>query len=209
MSVMDEVASFEKQYPNVATNYDDAGLRKAVASGLSISYNRGVDLREYLDIVVPRRKTIASIVSGVLSDGKGSRDLIEVQEEIEEINSQVRKLSGSALANIHDYSTNLMLGNGGIIAKCIVAAALGFAFGGPFAMVGASASTGLVTKLSTEGHLPAMRFPKGRKIVEVLEPGYQKLLAYTLRKNFKDVQLWALQSKLGKISRRSAKRPDG
>jgi hypothetical protein len=206
MSVMDEAASLEKQYPSVATNYDDAGLRKAVASGLSISYNRRIGLRKYLDIVLPRRKTIASIVGRVLSHGKGSGDLIEVQEEIEEINSQVRKLSGSALANVYEYSTNLMLGNGGIIAKCIVAAALGFAFGGPFAMVGAGASTGLVTKLSTEGHLPAVRFPKGRKIVEVLEPGYQKLLAYTLQKNFKDVQLWELQRKLQKISPRGTKR---
>jgi hypothetical protein len=205
MSMMDEVSSLEKQYPSVATNYDDAGLRNAVASGLSIDYNRRIGLKEYLDITLPRRKTIASIVGSVLSGGKGLADIMEVQEEIEEINSQVRKLSGSTLASLYEYSTNLALGNEGIIAKCMIAAALGFAFGGPFAMIGASAGTGLVSRLSLDGHLPAMKFPKGRKIIEVLEPGYQRLLAYALRKNLKDVQLWQLQRKLGKASRSHAK----
>jgi len=198
MTLMDEVASLEAKYPTIATNYDEGSLRNAVTEGLSICYDRRIDLTKYLEIVMPRKKEITSIVSAILAKTEKGDRLIEVQREVEEINSRIRKLSQSPSTMVSNYVTNLFTGNTGIIAKCIMGAAIGYALGGPFTGLGVGVGAGVGTRLSSDAHLPPVHFRIDKRLIEALEPGYQKMLAYILRQNLSDIQIWQLQRKLKK-----------
>jgi len=198
MTLMDEVASLEAKYPTIATNYDEGSHRNAVTEGLSICYDRRIDLTKYLEIVMPRKKEITSIVSAILAKTEKGDRLIEVQREVEEINSRIRKLSQSPSTMVSNYVTNLFTGNTGIIAKCIMGAAIGYALGGPFTGLGVGVGAGVGTRLSSDAHLPPVHFRIDKRLIEALEPGYQKMLAYILRQNLSDIQIWQLQRKLKK-----------
>ena len=128
---------------------------------------------------------------------KGTKGLIEVQEEIEEINTEIRRVSSSSKANVLEFSTSLLSWNKGLIARCLAGAALGFNVGGPLgALVGSG--LGATSHLATKIELPTGSLKPSKKLIEILEPGYHKVLAYLLSTDVKFVQLWSLQKRLRK-----------
>jgi len=197
MEMMNAVGDIEAKYPALGIPYDDAGVRQAVEEGLNIAYDPGLSLEKYLDIIVPRRSQISSLVAEISLEAKGAKGLLKVQQEVEEINTEIRRVSRSSRSNVLEFSTNLFSGNRGLIARCLAGAALGFNFGGPLgAAIGSS--VGVTSHFANKIELPSSGLKPSKKLIEILEPGYHKVLAYLLSTDVKYVQLWSLQKKLGK-----------
>jgi hypothetical protein len=173
-----------------------------VMTSLNLEYSPSMPVEQYLDIMLPRRRKITTLVDLLLSSGPNKREshVKHLNDEIWEIN---REISTSRGLELLSFVTEFASDNMGIITGILVGGFLGytsasFAGCGVGGMVGASlgAAGRLLKRPFKVRKLPA-------KTIEWMEakiegPG-EKLMSMALAKDLPTIQVYQLRKKLKRL----------
>lgn len=171
---------------------------------LSVDYNPKMPIEDYLDIVLPRRKKINSLVNElILNKGKEKR-FSNINDEIWEIN---REISYSKAVETLTFLTDFVFDNAKILFGIVAGGLVGYS-SGSFMGCGLGSMGGLVSGMI--GRLVSKRLdfkvPKHPKktiewLKEKIESPEERLLSILLSKDIKVIQTWALRRKLERSRR--------
>lgn len=170
-----------------------------VIQALNLDYNPKLSIEDYLDIIIPRRKKINSLVNDLISSGKREQ-IAKINDEIWQIN---RELVSSETLESLTFLTNFVFDNSKILFSMFAGALIGY-HAASFAGCGLGGlgglAGGILEKLTKHKPFKIAEYP--RKTTEwiktKLEGPEEKLLSILLSKDIKVIQLWALTQKLKK-----------
>lgn len=176
-----------------------------VIQALNLDYHPKLSIEDYLDIIIPRRKKINSLVNDLISRGK-REGIAKINDEIWQIN---RELVSSKTLESLTFLTNFAFDNAKILFSMFAGALIGYhtasfvgcGLGGLGGLAG-----GTLEKLTKHKPFKIAKYP--RKTTEwiktKLEGPEEKLLSILLSKDIEVIQLWALTQKVKKRSRRAS-----
>jgi hypothetical protein len=181
-------------------SFDD---KRLALMSLSLDFREGMNLEEYLDIVLPRKKRINNLLDElVISKGKARSNLSQIQSDIMKINSEI---NNSKKLETLTWGTQLLFNNSQVVASIIAGALIGYTSGNYVGCgIGGVGGAGLgefsqyisgkYTKFKV-GKYP----PKTTEwLKSKLESAEEKALAAILAKDIKAIQVWSLRKKLEK-----------
>ena len=185
----------------VSTNQEiiQAREKESVIQALNLDYHPKLSIEDYLDIVVPRRKKINSLVNDLISSGKGE-GIAKINDELWKIN---RELASSKTLESLTFLTNFVFDNAKILSSMFAGALIGYHaasfLGCGVGSLGGLAG-GMLEKLTKHKPFKIAKYP--RKTMEwiktKLEEPEEKLLSILLSKDIKVIQMWALTQRLKK-----------
>jgi len=197
---LDVVERIGRTNPALGISYDVAEVRESIMQGIGLAYDPSAPLKTYFDIVVPRRSKISEIVSAIIKRSRSGRniDLSKLSKEIQKINEEIRSIKSSKRATALKLTTSFVSHNRGLIAGCLVGSMLGLAgFGIIGCGSGLAAGFGAkILKKYGQIRVPEPTRAIERKLLEAMEPGYERILSHYLSKNLDLIQVWQLQEKL-------------
>ncbi len=169
-----------------------------LVESLNIGYNPEIPIEEYLDIIVPRRKRINSLVSELVSTGIFNKQL---NDEIWKINQEI---SSSKSLETLDFLTSFTSNNASMIFSVLTGALIGY-MSGDFIGCGLGGIGGLTTGIAGKivSKYQSFKIPRyPRKTIEWIkariEGPEQRLLSLILAKKTKTIQVWGLRKKMKK-----------
>lgn len=185
--------------------FETVDVRDSVLSGLKLAYNPTIPLETYLDIIEPRRRTISHLVRGITAKANPpSREFLSnLQGEIERINVEVREIKASKKAQVLSLLTNFFSQNKEVMGGLLTGAVLGFRelglIGCASGSLLGSIGTGTLKKF---GHIkvPSEAKELEQKIVQRIEPGFEKVLSFYLSKDIRAIQVWQLQRRIKSVN---------
>jgi len=166
-----------------------------IVTALNLDYNPEISVNDYLDIIMPRRKKINSIVRELISSEKGN--LSSIKDEIWRINKEI---SSSKKIETLTFLTDFIHSSAPILFGMFAGALLGYssinlAGCGLGGLLG-----GIAGKLTQRKSFKIPKHPK--KTIEwmkvKIESPQEKLLSIMLSKEIKVIQMWNLRRKLKK-----------
>jgi len=206
----------EHDLSNIADNLDKMGIsigpqaleeikdRELIAKALKLDYNPNMDIEEYLDIVLPRRKKISSLINELIESEEKENLLSSINDKIWEINNEISSSKAIETAN---FLTNFVFDNASILLTMLAGGVIGYSsasfLGCGLGSIGGVASATAGKLVSKHMNLRIPKYP--RKTIEWLkekiESPQQRLTAAILSKDVKVIQIWALRRKLERIER--------
>jgi len=177
--------------------------RKWIIDALCIDYNPKMPFEEYLDIILPRRKKICSLVNSLVSDKENDQRVrAQVNDEIWKINEEI---SSSKAIELLTFLTNFVSDNSKILFGMLVGGLVGYS-SASFVGCGLGIAGGLAGEMvrkfvSKQGvAFRVTKYPKRTMewLKEKIESPEEKLLSIMLSKDIRVIQTWALRKKLRK-----------
>jgi hypothetical protein len=189
-------------YPELKTKYEISYARGSVLNQLKLSYNPEMPVETYLDIVSRKQGKIQKIVNDCIGSGD-SPDIDSigaVQKEVEKINQEIREIVTSKRAKLLNITTGFVASNPAIIAGALFGAFIGL----PVSMIGCGIGAGggglsgsIISKIG-KVNVPKEVKESTQSFTELVEPAYERFLAYSLSKDIKAIQVWRLQKEFEK-----------
>jgi hypothetical protein len=166
---------------------------------LNINYDPAMSIEEYLDIILPRKKKVMSLIDALVADRAEGKLLQEINAEIWKINEE---MSSSKAIESLTFVTDFVSNNVGILSEMLAGGLLGYSIGN-VAGCGLGGVLGAVAGklVSTRKLVKVSRFPTKTVewLKEKIESPEEKLLSLILSKDIKVIQIWNLKRKLRKI----------
>lgn len=170
-----------------------------IVKALNIDYNPAISVEDYLDIILPRKKKINSLVNEFISHEGKMQWLSRVQDEIWKINEEV---SSSKALELLTFATSFVSNNAKILFGMLMGGLIGYS-SGSFAGCGLGGLGGLFggiaeKLISKHGAFSIPKYPKSTVewIKEKLESPEERLLSIMLSKDIRVIQIWSLRKKL-------------
>jgi len=184
--------------PSVADQIEE---EKRIIEALNIDYNPELPVEDYLDIVLPRKKKINSLLDDLIS-GKGKDQRIsEITDEVWRINEEIS--SSKAIESL-TFLTNFVSNNAKILFGMLIGGLIGYS-SGSFAGCGLGGIGGIVSGIfgkyvSKRAGLKVPKYPRRtiEWIREKIESPEERLLSIMLAKDIRVIQTWALRKRLKK-----------
>ena len=194
---IDQVLREKYYYGGSGTSKD----RELALKALSLDYNPSMPIEDYLDVILPRKKRINSLVEElILSKGKKA-SITQIEDEIWEINKDIH--TSKALETL-TFTTNFVFDNAKILSSMLIGALIGYS-SGSFTACGIGSGAGLLVGsaaqiLSGKLNFKLRKYPKKTSewIQSRIECAEEQVLATILAKDVRTVQVWSLQKKLKK-----------
>ena len=195
-------------YPELQSDNRDIMEEKIwVANALGITYNPEMPVEQYLDIVLPRKAKINSLIERFIKKNEDGT-YKSINDEIWKINKEI---ATSKKIEMYDYLTTFASTNKSLITGLILGGSIGFAtasligcgFEGAIASlssIGGSIAGKTAARLGLSQRIKAPKPPKKtiEWLKEKIETPQEKMLAAVLSKDVPLIQIWALRKKLNK-----------
>ena len=173
--------------------------KELALEALNLDYNPSMPVEDYLDIVLPRKKKINSLVDEILSSKGKQADFSRIEDEIWQINKEI---STSKTLETLTFTTDFVFDNTRVLSSMLIGAMIGYS-SGSFAACGMGSAIGLLTGGAVQRFSGKLKFKVRnypRKTVEWLqsriEGTEEQLLATILSKDISTIQVWSLRKKL-------------
>lgn len=178
--------------------------RELVVKALNIDYDPAMPLEDYLDIIVPRRKKINSLVNELILSKDRDKKLSKLNDEIWEINEEI---SSSKAIETLTFLTDFVSDNAKILFGMLLGGLIGYS-SASFAGCGLGSSLGGLSSAAFQkvvSKYEVFKIPKYPKktlewLKEKIEGPEERLLAMMLSKDIRVIQTWAVRKKLKKRS---------
>jgi hypothetical protein len=180
--------------------------KKWVTEALGLNYNPKMPIEEYLNIIIPRKKKINSLLDKFIE--KRDPNLTKtINDEIWKINKEI---TGSKRIELLNYLTSFSPNDVGLISGIIAGCVLGYGSSGllgcgldKVVSLAAGVGTTSVTSKLTNNHSLSkkLNLPKPPKktvewIKEKFESQEERLFAKLLSTDIPTIQVWSLRKKL-------------
>ena len=166
---------------------------------LELDYSPTMPVEEYLDIVLPRKKKIASLVDAVISKKGGKhKELSDIKDELWRINQE---MSESKKLETVAFLTNFVHDNAGILLQMLVGGYLGYSLGSSVGCGLGGLAGGAVGKIIAKRKMfktPELPKKTLEWVKEKIEDPQEKFLSIALSKDIRVIQTWNLRRKLKK-----------
>lgn len=166
---------------------------------LALDYSPTMPVEEYLDIVLPRKKKITSLVDTIISNKEGKhKELSEIKDELWRINQE---MSESKKLETVTFLTNFVHNNAAILLQMLVGGYLGYSFGSSVGCGLGGLAGGAVGKIMADRKMfktPELPKKTLEWVKEKIEDPQEKLLSIALSKDIRVIQTWNLRRKLKK-----------
>jgi hypothetical protein len=176
--------------------------KKEIVKALNMDYNSEMPVENYLDIILPRREKINSLLNELISGEEKDQQLSKINDAIWKINEEI---SSSKAIETFTFLTNFVSDNAKILFGMMLGGLIGYS-SASFAGCGLGSVGGLLSGIvgkSVSKHM-SLKVPKYPKktiewIKKKIESPEERLLATMLSKDIKVIQTWALRKKLQKM----------
>jgi len=169
--------------------------KKLALRALNIDYNPKAPVEDYLDVILPRRKKINSLLNELMSSENEEAQMKRMNDEIWRINEEIS--SSKALETL-TFLTNFVSDNAKILFGMLVGGLVGY-YSASFTGCTVGSISGLAGGIISK-HLPLKTPEYPRKTLEWLkakiESPEERLLSIMLSKDVKTIQTWRLRKRL-------------
>jgi len=207
LNSMPQVA--EKDVHNIKSELTKLGLTKEANEidakenalhALGLDYDSRISVEEYLDVLMPRRDKVTTLVDSLLINKDKDKIISSINDEIWKINEE---LSSSKKVEMLTYTSDFVFGNSGLLFSLLVGGIIGYSSG---SFLGCGIGSGLGSLSAYVGSKvmkKRLKFPKYPKrtmewLKVKIEDPQEKILAAALSKDIRVIQIWNLKKKLKK-----------